>query len=153
MANSVVPVVVVGGLVVLGIVVISSKKSAAKTASSGGSGSSSISCVIDAPKLHAWGLDHGMVVLWLFTTETPPSIAELENMPAWASSVANKAYNKIVVVTKSENFWSFDTKGDPVAAPQLKDSYCSGKAPEKAQIMYSFFPVPTGSKPVQRMGE
>lgn len=134
----VVPIVIVGGLAVLAVMVFSSKKSTAKTASSGGGGTTPSSggtapstgapCTIDVQKLHAWGLDHGMVVLYLFTTEAPPSVADLKNAPSWAPVVANVAYNKIVIVTKNGSFWSYDTKGDPVAAPQLKDSYCLGEA-------------------------
>lgn len=75
------------------------------------------SCQITAEKLYAWN-GGNWVLLYLFALSTPPSLPELQASWPQANNPA-----RLLVVLKDGSFWSY-ASGKPVAAPELRASYC-----------------------------
>lgn len=74
-------------------------------------------CPVTAEKLYAWN-SFNWTLIYLFEKSAPPSLAEMQaNWP----QAKNPA--KLVAVLKDGTFWSY-ASGKPVAAPELRASYC-----------------------------
>lgn len=79
--------------------------------------SSSDACPVTAEKLYAWR-SADLVLLWLFKLTEPPSLASIQQ--SWPQA---KDPAKLVVVLSDGSFWAY-ASGKPVAAPELRKSYC-----------------------------
>ena len=79
--------------------------------------SSKSACPVSPEKLYDWN-QQKYVLLYLFELTMPPSVVAIQK--DWPQA---KNVTKLLVVLKDGEFWSYAT-GVPVAAPELRASYC-----------------------------
>jgi hypothetical protein len=79
-------------------------------------------CPLSPEKVHEWAVEYGRTGLYLFTTNAPPA---LDDLLATYPSFQEVPVNTLFVVTKSGNFWRYDSQGKAWAAPELRASYCA----------------------------
>ena len=86
-------------------------------------------CDIEPLRLHQWATEHGLTGLYLFDwgSANPPAVdILLETYPSFKEVPTNTLF----VVTKSKNFWRYDSDGKVWAAPELRASYCAWRPSE-----------------------
>jgi hypothetical protein len=82
--------------------------------------STSDACTVTTAKLFDWSQKQApqSVLLHLFKLSTPPSLPAIQQ--SWPQA---EDHTKLVVVLEDGSFWSY-ASGAPVAAPELRKSYC-----------------------------
>jgi hypothetical protein len=79
----------------------------------------------DFDRLEAWAIENNIGVVYLPATTTPPLPERSELAQAFVRARPRGGL-PIVVITSDSSFWTYET-GQPVAAPQIRDTYCTFK--------------------------